>query len=332
MATTGQGPASMTVTGVSCPVSWSKTWVMPSLRPTIPFTPCSLRRESRTTRAPRVGTLEAEGGPRWPRAARPLWQGSRASELDLDVHARREVQPHQGVDRLRCRRVDVDQALVRAHLEVLTRVLVLERAPDHRVDVLLGGQRHRPGDGRAGALRRLDDRQRRPVELTVVVSLQADADLLLRQGPFLLLDLRHDAGADGATALADGEAEPLIHGDRLDEIDLHVRVVARHDHLLALRQLDRAGDVGRAEVELRPVAVEERRMAAALVLGEDVHLGLELRVRRDRARLGEHLAALHLLALRPAQERARVVARLGEVERLVEHLQARDDRLLDLGM
>src|ERR671919_2177239 len=185
MATTGQGPAWMTVTGVSCPVSSSKTWVMPSFRPTIPFTPCSFRRESRTTRTPRVGTLEAEGGPRWPRAVRPLGRESRASELDLDVHAGREIQPHQGVDRLRRRRVDVDQALVRAHLEVLTGVLVLERAPDHRVDVLLGGQGHRPGHGRAGALRRLDDRERRSVELGVVVPLEADADLLLRQGSVL---------------------------------------------------------------------------------------------------------------------------------------------------
>src|ERR687891_2665665 len=180
MATTGQGPAWMTVTGVSCPVSSSKTWVMPSLRPTIPFTPCSFRRESRTTRAPRVGTLEAEGGPRWPRAMQPLGRGSRASELDLDVHAGREIQPHQGVDRLRRRRVDVDQALVRAHLEVLTGVLVLERASDHRVAVVLGGQRHRTGHRRAGSFGRVDDLRRRPVELLVVVPLEADADLLLR--------------------------------------------------------------------------------------------------------------------------------------------------------
>ena len=102
-------------------------------------------------------------------------------ELDLDVDACRKIEPHEGVDRLRGRRVDVDQALVRAHLEVLAGVLVLERASDHRVDVLLGGQGHRPGHGRAGALRRLDDRQRRPVELGVVVPLETDADLLLRQ-------------------------------------------------------------------------------------------------------------------------------------------------------
>src|SRR5919205_2257426 len=85
----------------------------------------------------------------------------------------------------------------------------------------------------------------------------------------LLDDLRDRAGADRAAALADREAKTLIDGDRLDQLDLHLRVVARHDHLLALRQLDRARPVRRAEVELRPVAVEERRVAAALLLRED---------------------------------------------------------------
>src|SRR5437763_11797574 len=139
-ATTGHGPASMTVTGVTPPLSSSKSCVMPSFLPTRPF----------------------------------------ISELDLDVYAGREVEPHERVDRLRRRRVDVDQTLVRAHLEVLARVLVLERAADHAVDVLLGGQGHGTGDRGTGALRSLDDRLRRLVELVVVVALEPDPDLLLR--------------------------------------------------------------------------------------------------------------------------------------------------------
>src|SRR6266511_5225587 len=105
---------------------------------------------------------------------------------------------------------------MRAHLEVLTGVLVDERTADHRVDVLLGGQGHRSGDGRTGPLRRIDDLRCRPVELLMVVCLQPDADLLLchlasRAGhvPPLLLDLRYDTGSDGAAALANREAEPL---------------------------------------------------------------------------------------------------------------------------
>src|SRR5438132_5945147 len=137
-ATTGHGPASITVTGVTPPLSSSKSCVIPSFLPTRPF----------------------------------------ISELDLDVDAGREVEPHERVDRLRRRRVDVDQTLVRAHLEVLARVLVLERRPDHAVHVLLGGQRNGAGDGGAGSLSRLDDRLSRLVELLMVVALQPDTDFL----------------------------------------------------------------------------------------------------------------------------------------------------------
>ena len=83
-----------------------------------------------------------------------------------------------------------------------------------------------------------------------------------------------------------------------------------------------AGHVGGAEVELRPVVGEERRVPAALFLGQDVDLGLELGVRRDRARLGQHLAALDVLALGAAQQHADVVAGLALVQQLAEHLDA----------
>src|SRR4051812_49547096 len=78
--------------------------------------------------------------------------------------------------------MDVDQPLVRADLEVLARVLVLERRADHAVHVLLGGQRNRAGHGRAGAGRRLDDLLGRGLDGRVVVRLQADADLVLGGG------------------------------------------------------------------------------------------------------------------------------------------------------
>ncbi len=42
-----------------------------------------------------------------------------------------------------------------------------------------------------------------------------------------------------------------------------------HDHLGAFGQVDDARDVRGAEVELRAVVVEERRVPATLVLGED---------------------------------------------------------------
>src|SRR5207248_1570458 len=94
------------------------------------------------------------------------------AELAQVAHRRR-------ADRLRRRLVDVDQPLVRADLEVLLGVLVLERRADHGVDVLLRGQGHGAGHGRAGALRRLHDLLGRRLDRRGVVALQADPDLLL---------------------------------------------------------------------------------------------------------------------------------------------------------
>src|SRR5580693_8547128 len=144
-AVTTHGPACTTVTGTTCPVS-SKTWVMPSLVPRIPV----------------------------------IAMISESSELDLDVDAGREVEPHERVDGLRRRVNDVDQPLVRPHFEVLARVLVLVRRADDAVHVLLGRQRHGTGDARAGTGHRVDDLARRTVDDLVVICLEPDADLLSR--------------------------------------------------------------------------------------------------------------------------------------------------------
>ncbi len=69
-------------------------------------------------------------------------------------------------------------------------------------------------------------------------------------------------------------------------------------------------------------------MAATLVLGQDVGRALEVGVRRDRTRLHDDLAALHVLALGAAEEQTTVLAGPGLVELLVEHLDTGDGRLL----
>ena len=74
-------------------------------------------------------------------------------------------------------------------------------------------------------------------------------------------------------------------------------------------------------------ALEERGVATALFLGQDVRLGLELGVRGDAAGLGQNLTALDVLALDAAQQDADVVAGLTLVEELAEHLDAGDDGL-----
>src|SRR3954447_1495492 len=123
MPVTGHGPASSTVTRSTRPSS-RKSWVMPTFLARI--------------------------------------AGTALLQPDLDVDPRREVvQALEGVDGLRGGLVDVDQALVRADLKVLARVLVLEGRADDAVDVLLRGQGNGPGDVRAGACGRLHDLLRR---------------------------------------------------------------------------------------------------------------------------------------------------------------------------
>src|SRR3954447_24166036 len=88
----------------------------------------------------------------------PSSRATTSDELDLDVHAGRQVvEPLERVDSLGRGLQDVDQALVRPDLEVFARVLVLERGPDHAVDVLLGGQGHWAGHRCSGPGGRLDD-------------------------------------------------------------------------------------------------------------------------------------------------------------------------------
>src|SRR3954462_5960196 len=140
----------------------------------------------------------------------------------------------------------------------------------------------------------------------------------------LLDDLGDDSRADGAATLADGEPQTLVHGDRLDQLDRHLDVVARHHHLGPLGEVGDPGHVGGPEVELGPVAGEERGMTTALLLFQAVDLGFEFGVRGDRAPLAENLATLDLLALGAAQEAADVVARLTLVEDLAEHLDPGD--------
>src|SRR4029079_13839596 len=82
----------------------------------------------------------------------------------------------------------------------------------------------------------------------------------------LLDDLGDDSRADGAATLSDGEPQTLVHGDRLDQLDRHLDVVARHHHLRPLGEVGDPGHVGGAEVELRPVAGEERGVTATLLL------------------------------------------------------------------
>src|SRR5690606_16850086 len=124
-------------------------------------------------------------------------------------------------------------------------------------------------------------------------------------------------------AFADGEAQAFFHGDGRHQADFHRDVITGQDHFLVRWQFDRTRHVRRTEVELRTVALEERRVTATFVFGQNVHFGREVGVRLDRAGLGQNLAALDVFALGTAQQDTHVVARLTLVQQLAEHFNAR---------
>src|SRR5882762_2565205 len=101
-ATTGHGPASITVTG-TCVPSALKMRVIPSFLPISPF----------------MSLLD----------------------FDFHVDTSRQIELRQGVHRLRARIENVDQPLVRLELELLAALLVDVRAAEHRPELPLGGQR-----------------------------------------------------------------------------------------------------------------------------------------------------------------------------------------------
>jgi hypothetical protein len=68
-------------------------------------------------------------------------------------------------------------------------------------------------------------------------------------------------------------------------------------------------------------------VTTTLFLGQHIHLTLELGVRRDTARLAQHLTTLDLF-LGATQQRTDVVTRPTLIEQLAEHLHTRTRRLL----
>jgi hypothetical protein len=106
----------------------------------------------------------------------------RSLDFDFDVDAGWELKALQRVDGLWRRLEDVEEALVDLHLEVLAAVLVLVRAPDDGVHMLLGWQRHGTDNLGIGANNGFDDFACRLVDDFVIVRLETDTDFLLGVG------------------------------------------------------------------------------------------------------------------------------------------------------
>src|SRR5215813_2156353 len=137
--------------------------------------------------------------------------------------------------------------------------------------------------------------------------------LLLENSSHNLSPLRQDfanrARAHGASTFTDREAQAFLHSYRRDQLDRQRYVVARHHHFGACWKFGDSSHVRRSEVELRTIALEERRMTSTFFLRQYVHFSLELRVRRDRCRFGQYHTALHIFLRCATQKQSSVVAR-----------------------
>src|SRR6185369_16961873 len=194
-------------------------------------------------------------------------RAGRLSQFDLYVYARGKIELHQRVDRLWGRLHDVEQPLVRPHLELLARLLVdVRRAVDGE---LLDTRREGNGaaDESTRTARRVGDVASSLIEHSMIESLQANPDVLRfhfptdakepasqsrnigpptnlklktkprdpetesrGSRPILLRDVRDNPCADRTAAFADREAQARVHGDRGNELDAEIHVIARHHH------------------------------------------------------------------------------------------------------
>src|SRR5215208_5980299 len=98
-------------------------------------------------------------------------------ELDLNIDTRRQVELHQGIDRLRRGIDNVQKAAVRPHLELLSAFLVDMRGAIHREPLDARRQRHGSAHLRPGSLCRVYDLARRRIENAMVERLEPDPDI-----------------------------------------------------------------------------------------------------------------------------------------------------------
>ena len=100
--------------------------------------------------------------------------------LNLDIYTRWQIEPHQHIDRLRIRIKNIDEAIMCADFKVLVRIFVDESRAAYCKPFFLRWQGYRAYNMGTGTFGGFDNPLGRLVEDTMVISLKADADLLLR--------------------------------------------------------------------------------------------------------------------------------------------------------
>src|SRR5271157_32395 len=245
--------------------------------------------------------------------------------LDFNIHARRQIETHQHINCLGVWIQNINQTIVCPDFIMLVRILIDKSRATYCKAFYLSWQGYRTNDMSAGSFSSFDNPFCGLVKDTMIISLKADSNLLFSHN--LFQDFGDDAGADGQATFTDGELRSLLESNGNDEFNGEIDVVPRHHHLHPLRQRNVPRHIHRPYVELRPIAREERLVPSTFFLLQHIYLRCELLVRRDRARLRQHLPALHIRPLDTTQQNARIIPRHHFVQLLVEHLRARDYRL-----
>ena len=106
-------------------------------------------------------------------------------DFNLDIHTRWQIKPHQHIYRLRIRVQNINKTIMRTDLKVLVRVFINESRAAYCKPFFLRWQGYRSNNMGTGALCGFDNPLGRLVENAMVVSLKADADLLLRHIVYL---------------------------------------------------------------------------------------------------------------------------------------------------
>src|SRR5688572_27345364 len=146
----------MTVTGTTVPSSW-RTWVMPIFFPINPLTICH--------RLLRVFPSEC---------------------LDFHVDAGRQIEFHQGVNRLRRGFENVEESLVRSNFELLPRLLIHVRRTKNSELVDNCRQWNRAGNTRACPFRSIDNFSGGLIQNPGVVRLEPNSNFFVKHSVQLL--------------------------------------------------------------------------------------------------------------------------------------------------
>ncbi|GIX62114.1 uncharacterized protein BcabD6B2_15490 [Babesia caballi] len=143
-----------------------------------------------------------------------------------------------------------------------------------------------------------------------------------------LVDFGDEPRCHRLTTLPKGKAKTLVDRHGMQKLDVALHVVARRRHFNVALQMDGAANVASADEGLRPVVGDEGVLAATLLRGEHVEVGVEFGVALVGAGLNEHEPTLNLVALYTLEEHADLVAGDPLAEALAEHLEAHAHGLL----